>query len=139
MKLGIPLVLAVLLATPSLASAQRAEGGTRTKAAADAQRAAAADPAKKPPARKGAKAKEQGTSGVSPQARAIARQTKSVYIYAQESCARDPQRCDQTLLVDAESRFLDTCGACNTAERCEAERDAVKSGTARASQDPCKP
>lgn len=135
MKLGILLVLAVLVATPSLASAQRTEGGPQTKAAAGA-RGAATDPAKKAAARKGAKAK-QDASGVSPQARAIARQTKSVYIYAQESCARDPQRCDQTLLDDAESRFVDSCGACNTAERCEAEREEVKAGTARASRDPC--
>ena len=138
MKLGTPVVLALLLATPSLASAQRAEGGTETKPAAGAK-GAEADTAKKPTTRKGAKKKEQESSGVSPKAQAIARQTKSVFIYAVESCARAPDTCDKVLLDDAESRFLEVCGACNTTQRCEAERDAVRAGTARASQDPCKP
>ena len=137
MKLGTPVVLALLLATPSLASAQRAEGGAETKPAAAAKGGEGA--AKKPTTRKGAKKKEQESSGPSPQARAIARQTKSVFIYAVESCARAPDTCDKVLLDDAESRFLESCGACNTTQRCEAERDAVRAGTARASQDPCAP
>jgi len=138
MKLGTSVVLALLVTAPSLASA-RAEGGTATQGTANAK-AGTPDPTKKkPPARKGAKAKERETPAVSPHARAIARQTKSVFIYAQESCARDADRCDKELLADAESRFLDSCGACNTTQRCEAERDVVRAGKARASQDPCAP
>ena len=137
MKLATPLALALalLLTAPSIAHAQPGDAGRAPNAAAS--KGAAADPARKP-ARRGAKAKEQETGGVSRQARSIARHTKSVYIYAQESCARAPDRCDKELLDDAEARFVESCGACNTAERCEAERDAVKAGTARASQDPCR-
>jgi hypothetical protein len=138
MNLGTSLVLAFLLTSPSHAWAQPAEGGTGAKSAAGAK-SAQGDTAKKRAPRKGAKGKEQETSGVSPAARSLARRTKSVFIYAAESCARAPDTCDSTLRDDAETRFLGACGACNTTQRCEAERDAVRAGTARASQDPCAP
>jgi hypothetical protein len=138
MKLGMPVVLAMalLLASPPMAWAQRPDGETGSKASSAARSGAAAT--KKDGARKSAKAKAQ-TSGVSPAARSLARRTKSVFIYAAESCARAPKTCDATLRDDAETRFLDACGRCNTSQRCEAERDAVRAGTTRASQDPCAP
>lgn len=138
MKLGMPVVLTfgLLLASPPMASAQRSDGETGPKTSSAARSGAAA--AKKDGARKSAKVKEQ-TSGVSPTARSLARRTKSVFIYAAESCERAPKSCDATLLDDAEARFLHACGACNTTPRCEAERDAVRAGTAKASEDPCVP
>jgi hypothetical protein len=136
MKLGTPVVLALLLMTPSLAWAQRADGGTARRSAPRA-RSGNGDKAKKETPSKRAKAKE--TSGVSPAARSLARRTKSVFVYAAESCERAPNTCDATLRDDAEKRFLEACGACNTSQRCEAERDAVRAGTTRASQDPCAP
>ncbi len=139
MKLGTPIVLAIslLLAGPAVASAQRAEGGAGSKASS-ARKSGAAPAAKRDAAGKNAKAKEE-TSGVSPEARSLARRTKSVFLYATESCERTPKTCDTSLREDAEKRFLDACGACNTSQRCEAERDAVVSGTTRASKDPCAP
>jgi hypothetical protein len=137
MKLLTPVVLALLLAAPSLATAQRADADAATRRDAGAKSGEGA--AKKAKPRKGAKAAEAQPAGPSPAARSHARRVKSVYIYAAESCARAPDRCDQVLLADTEVRFLEACGACNTSRRCEEERDAVKAGTARASKDPCAP
>lgn len=138
MKLGTLVILAIapLLAGPAVASAQRADGGTGSKSSST-RKSAASPAAKKDAAGKSAKAKDN--SGVSPEARSLARRTKSVFLYATESCERTPKTCDTTLREDAEKRFLDACGACNTTQRCEAERDAVLTGTTRASKDPCAP
>lgn len=147
---GSYVALALLVAIPSIAGAQRADAtaGSRTAqpvkkragdAGAETRKEGDASAAKKPATRRGAKAKEAETSSVSPAARSLARRTKSIFIFAAESCERAGPRCDPTLRNDAELRFVDACGACNTTIRCEAERDAVLAGTARASKDPCAP
>jgi hypothetical protein len=138
MNRSTPLVLALLLATPSIAWAQRADAGAGKKAT-PAVKSEEAAPAKKTPPRRRSKVKEQESSGVSPAARSAARRIKSVFIYAADSCQRAGSRCDPTLRNDTEKQFLDACGACNTAARCEEERDKVLAGTARASRDPCAP
>jgi hypothetical protein len=140
MNRGTCAALALLLAIPSIASAQRADAtaGAKPGAAAEKKTADAA-PAKKPTTRKGAKAKEPETPAISPQARSLARRTKSIFIFAADACTRAGNRCDPTLRDDAELRFMSACGACNTGARCEAERDAVIAGNARASKDPCAP
>lgn len=107
-----------------------------TKPAAGAARSAAKDPKQKLLERKGAKAKEP-EDGVPAAARVRVRRTKSVFMYASESCERAGNRCDPTLRDDAELRFMEACGACTTSSRCEAERDAIRGGTARSSSDPC--
>lgn len=155
---GTCAALALLLAIPSIAGAQRADttagaktGAADKKTAADKKSGAAeaktgaagkksADAsAPKTPTTTRRKSKESETPGVSPAARSLARRTKSVFIFAAESCAREGNRCDPTLRNDAELRFLSACGACNTAVHCEAERDEVLAGKARASKDPCAP
>jgi hypothetical protein len=148
---GTCAALALLLAIPSIAGAQRADtkAGAKTGAAdkktvADkktgaAEKKSADASAPKKPATTRRKSKESETPGISPAARSLARRTKSVFIFAAESCAREGNRCDPALRNDAELRFLSACGACNTAVHCEAERDEVLAGKARASKDPCAP
>jgi hypothetical protein len=140
MNRGTCVALALLLAVPSIAGAQRAEPKPGAQAAAAGEKKGTDAPsARKTATKKGAKAKEPETPQVSQQARSLARRTKSIYIFAQDSCARAGSKCEPTLRDDAEVRFLHACGACNTAARCEAERDAVRGGKARASKDPCAP
>ncbi len=133
-------LLAAVLSTAFAARAAEPKPDAKAGAApATGAKTTEGDAAKKAPTRKSSKAKEKDASGVNPQARSVARSTKSVFIYAVDSCARDPKGCDQGLREDAERRFLDSCGVCNTAQKCEAERDRIVAGEARASQDPCAP
>ncbi len=139
MSRATSVVLSVLLSTASMASAAEPKPDVNTRTAPDVRaKSTERDAAKKAPSRKTSKAKEKDT-GATPEARAVARNTKSVFIYAVESCDRDPKGCDKELREDAEKRFLDSCGACNTAQRCAAERDSIVAGNGRPSQDPCAP
>jgi hypothetical protein len=69
--------------------------------------------------------------------RIAASRAKSVYLYAVESCTEAPARCDAALRDDAERRFMDACNVCAPADRCEAERDAIKDGSAKRTSNPC--
>ncbi len=130
-------VLALILSSPaSVRAAEPKKDDTKTAPTAKSGEGASA---KKASSGKGAKGQQKSPSAASAEARQVARSTKSVFMYAVEACDRDPKGCDQTLRDDAEKRFVETCGACNTAKRCEAERDAIVAGNARASQDPCAP
>jgi hypothetical protein len=91
-----------------------------------------------PRARPGAKAAED-KSGVTPAARSLARRTRSVFMFAMESCQGEQARCDAALRDDSEHRFMDACGACTTFERCETDRKTIRDGTAKAAFDPCAP
>lgn len=70
--------------------------------------------------------------------RRAAFRAKSTYMYAVEACEQ-PARCDASLRDDAERAFMDACNTCASADRCEAERDAIRSGTARRVENPCPP
>ena len=129
MKLGIWAAMALFLASPAGAWAQQAGAGAR----------AADKGAPKKAPKKSTKAKEAEASESTLAARALARRTKSVLMFAVESCAREGNRCDPELPQDAERRFLEACGACAPSEKCQAERDAIRAGTARTSTDPCAP
>jgi hypothetical protein len=85
------------------------------------------------------RAKKQEPTGPSPALRSHARRTKSTYMYAVESCERPGGSCDTALRDDAEKRFLDACGACAPSERCQAERDAIRTGAGQTKSDPCAP
>jgi hypothetical protein len=130
MKHGIWVAASLLLAAPAGALAQRAGA---------AEKAAEASAPRKAASKKAAKAKEPATPEVSPAAKRLARQTKSIFIFAVESCARAESRCDEALRNDAELRFMNACGACTTSQRCEEERDAIRAGEGRASRHPCGP
>jgi hypothetical protein len=131
MKRGIWIVLALLCAAPASAWAQAAAAGAAASPKADK---AAAKPSKK-----GAKAKEAEPSGPSREARALARRTKSIFTFAVEECTRERSTCEPSLADDAERRFLEACGACASAQRCEAVRDAIRAGDRNGSKDPCAP
>lgn len=130
---------ALLLVVEAASAQQPAKPGAPKAAAPAAKPEKAGEPAapKKEPRRTRLKEPEQ--PGVAADVRARARRTKSVFVYAVESCERAASRCDPTLRDDAEKRFLDACGACATAERCQQERDAIRGGTSRTSSDPCAP
>ncbi len=108
--------------------------------------AAAKQPSKKASAKKAA---AKGTAGAgapekkkkaesranAPQLAAVARM-KSVFMFAVETCER-PEKCDQAMRADAERQFLDACRACASAERCEAERDAIQQSRTTKQSNPC--
>lgn len=70
--------------------------------------------------------------------RIAAQRAKTVYMYAVEACDQ-AVRCDATLRDDAEKSFVNACNVCAPADRCEAERDAIKAGKARRNENPCPP
>lgn len=62
---------------------------------------------------------------------------RSTYRYAVESCERQGKDCDGTLRADAERRFLDSCLECTTREKCEAERDFIRTGESKSQTTLC--
>jgi hypothetical protein len=70
--------------------------------------------------------------------RVAAMRAKSTYIYAVEAC-EPGARCDAVLRDDAEKAFINACNVCASADRCEAERDAIKVGKAKRTESPCPP
>jgi hypothetical protein len=69
--------------------------------------------------------------------RASMKRARAVFMFAVDSCQQQAQRCDPALRDDAEARFMDACQACGTTEKCEAERTAIREGTATRTGDPC--
>ncbi|HSN93316.1 MAG TPA: hypothetical protein VLS93_18945, partial [Anaeromyxobacteraceae bacterium] len=122
MRTALLLTIALALAAPTGAAAQ---SGT-------SMHGSPSRPARKVEKKKEAAAGPQKAAAGKPspeQLSAVAR-TKSIFVFAVESCDR-PDRCDASLRDDAERRFLDACRVCAPPERCEAERDAIRQGTAK--------
>lgn len=70
--------------------------------------------------------------------RHAAMRAKSTFIFAVEACDQN-QSCDKSLRDDAEKAFVDACNICAPADRCDAERDAIRAGTASRTDNPCAP
>lgn len=68
--------------------------------------------------------------------RHAAMRAKSTFIYAVEACDQ-PSHCDKSLRDDAEKAFMDACNICAPADRCDAERDAIRAGTSKRTDNPC--
>lgn len=131
--------LALLVSVPSFGTAQQASG---TPAAKPAARAAKAGDkaAAKPPAAKdtpGAKAAKAAKPPANAAVLALARRTRSVFLFAVDSCEQSKKSCDTALLDDAEQRFMDACGACASFQRCDESRQAIRAGRSREVGDPC--
>lgn len=137
MRAGIWLAAVLLFATSaSAADAKRKD---------EANAPAAETPRQKMEKKKAAKGAAGGASNKSKAEaaadaadRVTALRAKSIYMYAVEACDQ-PARCDAALRDDAEQRFMDACRSCAPAERCEAERAAIKEGSAKRSANPCAP
>jgi hypothetical protein len=161
MNRSIWLVVAVALAVPWSASAQqgaaqpsessaekkpppgKASGkpaaAKNTAAGKTVDKDAAADKSASEKTTLKPRARKQEPTGPTQAVRSYARRTRSVFMYAVESCSRPGGGCDTALRDDAEKRFLDACGACAPSERCQADRDAIRTGTAPSRSDPCAP
>ncbi len=140
--------LALLVSVPSFGTAQQASGTAAAKPAARAAKAgdkAAAKPpaakdtsgAKAAKATPGAKAAKAAKPPANAAALALARRSRSVFLYAVDSCEQSKKSCDTALLDDAEQRFMDACGACAPFQRCEESRQAIRAGRSREVADPC--
>ena len=121
-----PLLFLVLaLASPLDAGAQTKADARTTPAPKAEKRKASAKGAEKPVPPK-----------ATPEELLAVSRMKSIFLFAMETCDR-PERCDPTLRDDAERRFLDACRRCASADRCEAERDAIRAGSAKRRSNPC--
>lgn len=118
------------------AAAQKAEADAESPAAkrraAAAQKAATGDESEAAKRRAAVLKRKEAPKGES---RMLMR-SKGNFMFSVEACAR-PESCDRDFLAEAEQRFMAACQACTTVERCEAERDLVKAGTAKKSVNPC--
>ncbi len=131
--------LALLVSVPSFGTAQQASGTAAAKPAARAAKAGD-KAAAKPPAAKdtpGAKTAKAAKPPANAAALALARRTRSVFLYAVDSCEQSKKSCDTALLDDAEQRFMDACGACAPFQRCDESRQAIRAGRSREVGDPC--
>lgn len=137
----ILLAVSLALAAPSTALAQ-AKDDAAAKQPAPSKKASAKKPAAKATASRATDAKtaaerkkKGATQGNPAQLAAVARM-KSIFMFAVETCER-PEKCDEAMRSDAERQFLDACRACASAERCEAERDAIKGARTTKQSNPC--
>lgn len=136
----------LLVVTLALAASPAASPGAEAQKKGDAApqtsapKKTKADAAKKSSGAKGSEkpsaAGKKEARTVNPADRAAVNRTKSVFMFAMETCDR-PERCDASLRDDAERRFMDACRLCASAERCEAERDAIRAGQAKRRTSPC--
>lgn len=148
MKHAIVIAVVLALTAPVSTSAQKkADAGAKTatsgtspkkgdrknpgSAATSSSRSAAEKKGKKD-----AKEKKETAPPVNPGHLAAVNRSKSVFIFAMESCDR-PDRCDPSLRDESERRFLEACRLCASAERCEAERDTIRAGQAKRRANPC--
>jgi hypothetical protein len=139
MNWSIWLAAALCFGAPLSASAQQGrDRATPSKDATSTKNGTAQSGEKVEPKRTLKRGKKEAEpEGPSRSARLLARRTRSVFVYAVESCQRAGSRCDPSLSDDAEKRFMDACGACATMEQCQAERDSIRSGAAKLSSDLC--
>lgn len=137
-RTGIWIAVALLLATAARAAEEpKPDETTGRKSAAEIarermeQRRASQKGAGHPVDKK--KASADATAAAN---RAAVARAKSVYMFAVETCEQ-PKRCDVALRDEAEQRFSEACRACAPDERCDAEVQAIKEGSATASVNPC--
>lgn len=121
----------LLLSTPALAAdSTAAKPAAKGKAAASKEEPKPASSLKAGVAEKIATKKAAAATAAATAAlRASVQRARNVYKFAVEACER-PERCDAPLRDDAEQRYLDACRDCATMERCSADRDAIKDGSA---------
>jgi hypothetical protein len=98
---------------------------------------ATAAPAAEPARGKGSKAsKYMKKNDPGEAARKDVLRVKRVFMFAVESCSTN-QRCDQQLMRDSEANFMDACKVCADNDKCESDRDAIKSGDGKLGFNPC--
>ncbi len=152
MRRSTILLAAALVALPALAAAQATKNDTgkpaatsreKGKKAAPPAKSAASKPSPASPAsRPSAASKASGgaiNTGLNPAARAEMLRRRSTFRYAAESCAEGRDRCDNDLLAEAEKTFVNACRACDSVDRCEAERSAVREGGTNVTTKLCVP
>ncbi len=61
---------------------------------------------------------------------------KGVFIFAVDSCER--KGCDEQLLQESESGFMQECKVCAPEEKCAADRDLIRAGNAKRNYNPCR-
>lgn len=153
MNRGIWIALALLAAAPAHGQDDAKKDSTATKAAPSTKhkgKKAKDEKAKKPEAggssawggsgsSKGSVASKQ--TGAPNAAHAADRtamlRARAVYRYAAESCSQGGKACDTAMRDDAETKFIDACLPCATREQCEAERDAIRAGSAKTTTALC--
>jgi hypothetical protein len=137
---------ALLVALPAAGAEQpKTSGATTTKAPAQkgAKPAASAKGAetKKDPASKASPASKSATAEAAKsdggEDRKSMLRLRSVFGYAAEACGEGRDRCDRELLDNSEQNFVNACRACDTVDRCEAERVAIRGGTTSSNTDLC--
>lgn len=146
------LLAAVLVALPALAAAQTTKSDTakptatsreKGKKAAPPAKSAASKPSPASPASRPSAASRSSAAaanpGLNPAARAEMLRRRSTFRYAADSCADGRDRCDHDLLDEAERTFLNACRACDTVDRCETERAAVRQGGTNVTTRLCVP
>lgn len=153
MRRSTILLAAALVALPALAAAQTTKNDTGKpaatsrekgkKAASPAKSAASkpspASPASKPSAASKASGGAAANPGLNPAARAEMLRRRSTFRYAAESCADGRDRCNHELLDEAEKTFVNACRACDTVDRCDAERTAIREGGTNVTTKLCVP
>lgn len=140
---------AFLVALPAAGAEQpKTPGATTTKAPAKAP----APKGGKPAPSGSAEAKKAPVSKASPASKSAGAEAaksdggedrksmlrlRSVFAYAAEACGEGRDRCDRDLLDNSEQNFVYACRACDTVDRCEAERVAIRGGTTSSITDLC--
>lgn len=101
-------------------------GGVANAASAPAQKSAPTQKKDASLTKKQQAAKERGAVS----------KAKRTFIFSVEQCDR-PDNCDRSLLADSEEAYVQACGACAPAERCEEDRQKIRDGQGKLSYNPC--
>lgn len=155
MRRSTILLAAALVALPALAAAQTTKSDTgkpaatsreKGKKAAPPAKSAASKPSPASPASPASRASPASKAaaaaanpGLDPAARVNMLRSRSTFRYASESCADGRDRCNRELLDEAEKTFVNACRACDTVDRCEAERAAIREGGTNVTTKLCVP
>lgn len=152
MRRSTILLAAALVALPALAAAQTTKSDTgkpaatsreKGKKAAPPAKSAASKPSPASPASRASPASKAAAAaanpGLDPAARVNMLRSRSTFRYASESCADGRDRCNRELLDEAEKTFVNACRACDTVDRCEAERAAIREGGTNVTTKLCVP
>lgn len=152
MRRSTILLAAALVALPALAAAQTTKSDSgkpaatsreKGKKAAPPAKSAASKPSPASPASRASPAsKAAGAAanpGLDPATRGNMLRSRSTFRYASESCADGRDRCNRELLDEAEKTFVNACRACDTVDRCEAERAAIREGGTNVTTKLCVP
>lgn len=139
MNRALFIAVALLLIRDARAADQKPAETKAADAAATSSAKAKADALKKKKeaeeaAKSGAKASPKKPAD-SPQVAAMKRE-RALLVYAAESC-QNPSKCDKELRDDAAERFISACRECDTAERCDTEKQAILDGNVPRGGDLC--